>query len=175
MAQDQLKSQCGTTLYCTWYGILPISELPTEATVVCVRLQLVQVVIFWGQSGPHALICLFFVDYLLTFFTFCMFNFPVWVPESRSKDFHCKNMQQLQLLYYKYVCRQLNFSWIRSRLTTFFYFFDIKDFQLFLNFSNRWSNIHFPHKQKYIQQTKMLITCQRFGDFVLFGLVWQDS
>ena len=24
-----------------------------------------------------------------------------------------------------------------------------------------------------IQQTKMLVTCQRFGDFYLFGLVWQ--
>ena len=26
-----------------------------------------------------------------------------------------------------------------------------------------------------IQQTKMLITCLRFGDLVLFGLVWQYS
>ena len=26
-----------------------------------------------------------------------------------------------------------------------------------------------------IQQTKMLITCQRFGDLFLFGLVWQFS
>ena len=24
-----------------------------------------------------------------------------------------------------------------------------------------------------IQQTKMLVTCQRFGDVFLFGLVWQ--
>ena len=26
-----------------------------------------------------------------------------------------------------------------------------------------------------IQQTKMLVTCQRFGDLFLFGLVWQHS
>ena len=26
-----------------------------------------------------------------------------------------------------------------------------------------------------IQQTKMLVTCQRFGDLFLFGLVWQFS
>ena len=26
-----------------------------------------------------------------------------------------------------------------------------------------------------IQQTKMLATCQRFGDLFLFGLVWQYS
>ena len=26
-----------------------------------------------------------------------------------------------------------------------------------------------------IKQTKILVTCQRFGDLVLFGLVWQYS
>ena len=26
-----------------------------------------------------------------------------------------------------------------------------------------------------IQQTKMLVTCQRFGDWFLFGLVWPYS
>ena len=26
-----------------------------------------------------------------------------------------------------------------------------------------------------IQQTKMLVTCQRFGDLFLFGLIWQYS
>ena len=26
-----------------------------------------------------------------------------------------------------------------------------------------------------IQQTKMLVTCQRFGDLFLFGLIWQNS
>ena len=26
-----------------------------------------------------------------------------------------------------------------------------------------------------IQQTKMLVTCQRFGDWILFGLVWPYS
>ena len=26
-----------------------------------------------------------------------------------------------------------------------------------------------------IEQTKMLVTCQRFGDLFLFGLVWQYS
>ena len=26
-----------------------------------------------------------------------------------------------------------------------------------------------------IQQTKMLVTCQRFGELFLFGLVWQYS
>ena len=26
-----------------------------------------------------------------------------------------------------------------------------------------------------IKQTKILVTCQRFGDFFLFGLVWQYS
>ena len=31
-----------------------------------------------------------------------------------------------------------------------------------------------PSRPK-IQQTKMLVTCQRFGDLFLFGLVWQYS
>ena len=26
-----------------------------------------------------------------------------------------------------------------------------------------------------IQETKMLVTCQRFGDLFLFGLIWQYS
>ena len=26
-----------------------------------------------------------------------------------------------------------------------------------------------------IQQTKMIVTCQRFGDLFLFGLVWSGS
>ena len=30
-----------------------------------------------------------------------------------------------------------------------------------------------PHPK--IQQTKMLATCQRFGDLFLFGLIWQYS
>ena len=34
------------------------------------------------------------------------------------------------------------------------------------------SNLLFRPK---IQQTKMLVTCQRFGDLFLFGLVWQYS
>ena len=29
--------------------------------------------------------------------------------------------------------------------------------------------------QPKIQQTKMLVTCQRFGDLFLFGLVWLYS
>ena len=29
--------------------------------------------------------------------------------------------------------------------------------------------------QPKIQQTKMLVTCQRFGDWFLFGLVWPYS
>ena len=29
--------------------------------------------------------------------------------------------------------------------------------------------------QPKIQQTKMLVTCQRFSDLLLFGLVWQYS
>ena len=102
-----------------------------------------QAVIFWGQSGPQALICLLFVDYLLMFFTFCMFNFPAWVPESRSKDFHCKNMQQLQLLCYKYGYWIFHELGLDVRL--FSLFFGIKEFQQFLNFSDRWSNIHFSY------------------------------
>ena len=31
------------------------------------------------------------------------------------------------------------------------------------------------HSYAKIQQTKMLVTCQRFGDLFLFGLVWQYS
>ena len=34
------------------------------------------------------------------------------------------------------------------------------------------SNLHIKAK---IQQTKMLVTCQRFGELFLFGLVWQYS
>ena len=34
--------------------------------------------------------------------------------------------------------------------------------------------IAFTSAQK-IQQAKMLVTCQRFGDLFLFGLVWQYS
>ena len=32
-----------------------------------------------------------------------------------------------------------------------------------------------PYVQTQIQQTKMLVTCQRFGDLFLFGLIWQSS
>ena len=43
---------------------------------------------------------------------------------------------------------------------------------------NTMSN-SFHEKLRYvhskIQQTKILVTCQRFGDFFLFGLVWQYS
>ena len=34
-------------------------------------------------------------------------------------------------------------------------------------------NVSLPHPK--IQQTKMLVTCQRFGDLFSFGLVWQYS
>ena len=33
----------------------------------------------------------------------------------------------------------------------------------------------FPCLLPKIQQTKMLVTCQKFGDLFLFGLVWQYS
>ena len=32
-------------------------------------------------------------------------------------------------------------------------------------------NVSTPNKQPKIQQTKMLVTCQRFGDWFLFALV----
>ena len=31
------------------------------------------------------------------------------------------------------------------------------------------------HVLTKIQQTKMLVKCQRFGDLFLFGLIWQYS
>ena len=37
-----------------------------------------------------------------------------------------------------------------------------------------WSTI-FRRVQIKIQQTKMLVECQRFGDLFLFGLAWQYS
>ena len=33
----------------------------------------------------------------------------------------------------------------------------------------------FPLPESKTQQTKMLVTCQRFGDLFLFGLIWQYS
>ena len=33
----------------------------------------------------------------------------------------------------------------------FYTFFDIKKFQQFLNFSNRWSNIHFSYNQDLVR------------------------
>jgi hypothetical protein len=33
----------------------------------------------------------------------------------------------------------------------------------------------FAYTCSKIQQTKMLVACQRFGDLFLFGLVWQYS
>ena len=41
------------------------------------------------------------------------------------------------------------------------------NFLIFLSF---WKDIHAYTK---IQQTKMLVSCQRFGDLFLFGLIWQ--
>ena len=35
--------------------------------------------------------------------------------------------------------------------------------------------VHVALPKPKIQQTKMLVTCQRFGDLFLFGLVWQYS
>ena len=34
---------------------------------------------------------------------------------------------------------------------------------------------HFSSLQSKIQQTKMVATCQKFGDLFLFELVWQYS
>ena len=39
---------------------------------------------------------------------------------------------------------------------------------------NQWKQYNRVVEAK-IQQTKMLVTCQRFGDLLLFGLVWQYS
>ena len=33
----------------------------------------------------------------------------------------------------------------------------------------------FIHEDPKIQQTMMLVTCQRFGDLFSFGLIWQYS
>ena len=38
-----------------------------------------------------------------------------------------------------------------------------------------WSNSQVWIYQPKIQKTKMLVTCQRFGDLFLFGMVWQYS
>jgi hypothetical protein len=35
--------------------------------------------------------------------------------------------------------------------------------------------VHQVQPYPKIQQTKMLVMCQRFGDLFLFGLVWQYS
>ena len=35
--------------------------------------------------------------------------------------------------------------------------------------------VHLTDLDQKIQQTKMLVKCQRFGDLFLFGLVWQYS
>ena len=40
---------------------------------------------------------------------------------------------------------------------------------------NHQNYMNFTGFQAKIQQTKMLVTCQRFGDLFLFGLVWQYS
>ena len=37
---------------------------------------------------------------------------------------------------------------------------------------NRQSDQSYQQASSKIQQTKMLVTCQRFGDLFLFGLVW---
>ena len=37
------------------------------------------------------------------------------------------------------------------------------------------TRLYFSWTEPKIQQTKMLVTCQRFGDLFLFGLVWQYS
>ena len=42
--------------------------------------------------------------------------------------------------------------------------------------NGRCHTIHWePLVKAKIQQTKMLVTCQRLGDLFLFGLVWQYS
>ena len=46
-------------------------------------------------------------------------------------------------------------------MTPIYTFFDIQGVQLKV--------------ESKIQQTKMLVTCQRFGDLFLIGLIWQYS
>ena len=44
------------------------------------------------------------------------------------------------------------------------------------NLANILSKWAWKNKVRFrIQQIKMLVTCQRFGDLFLFGLVWQYS
>ena len=49
--------------------------------------------------------------------------------------------------------------------------------QIVFNFRQPFTTIHSLVKQEQskIQQTKMLVTCQRFCDLFLFALVWQYS
>ena len=45
----------------------------------------------------------------------------------------------------------------------------------FLTMKGSWFKSSLVYLQSKIQQTKMLVTCQSFGDLFLFGLVWQYS
>ena len=47
--------------------------------------------------------------------------------------------------------------------------------QIVFNFRQPFTTIYSLVKQSKIQQTKMLVTCQRFCDLFLFALVWQYS
>ena len=41
--------------------------------------------------------------------------------------------------------------------------------------SNKYTVIIGKLPEPKIQQTKMIVTCQRFGDLFLFGMIWQYS
>ena len=45
----------------------------------------------------------------------------------------------------------------------------------FLTMKGSWFKSSLVYLQSKIQQTKMLVTCQSFGDLFLFGLVWQQT
>ena len=70
-------------------------------------------------------------------------------------------------------------------IAIFFHGRDTKFYQDYCIWGNRYSTEMEEHtyvlqsdfqcQEPKIQQTKMLVTCQRFVDLFLFGLVWQYS
>ena len=93
-------------------------------------------------------------------------------------------MDKLEELFSKHICDSGNYGRVESSLSNPLAarkgFHDCNHNHSLTNVRDLKDPVSFfdnscSHVLTKIQQTKMLVTCQRFGDLLLFGLVWQYS
>ena len=107
-------------------------------------------------------------------------NFEFWIRQFISCFFskYAKNVSFKNWFFYwqKTSCSPLKIkkSIFEKKIQLQTEFHPIVYYLLTYLIGKNLTNHHASSQQK-IQQTKMLFTCYRFGEFFLFGLVWQYS